>query len=181
MIRQSLALTAFLVGALSAVAHAQDEPTAVSPITVMPRTAPPKLTASYPAEGQAIAPGVLVLKVTFDQKMDPNGWSYAPASDGAPAPDCIKTPRLLKDGKTFVLLCRVTSGKSYKVALNAQGAFALGQGGFANPGQNLAQTQVLSFQVVKGDPVATIANAMSAAGLQSDETPIQDDPSRAPT
>jgi hypothetical protein len=168
-----LALTLLLA---SPAAHAQtrEEPTAVSPVTVMPPTNPPKVASSYPAEGQAIAPGVLILKVAFDQKMIAKGWSYAAAPDGADKPDCVTTPRLLKDDKTFVLLCRVVSGKTYKVALNATRP-----GGFANLAENPAETHVLSFQVVKGDPVTTVPRAMAAAGLQLDETPIEDDPARA--
>ena len=172
-----LALTLLLA---SPAAHAQtrEEPTAVSPVTVMPRTNPPKVASSYPAEGPAIAPGVLILKIAFDQKMIAKGWSYAavPASEagGADKPDCVTTPRLLKDDKTFVLLCRVTSGKTYKVALNAAGPNR-----FANQAENPAETHVLSFQVVKGEPVTTIPRAMLAAGLKLDETPIEDDPARA--
>lgn len=168
-----LALTVLL--AASAVnAQTREEPTAVSPVTVMPPTNPPKVASSYPAEGQAIAPGVLILKVAFDQKMTAKGWNYAAAPDGADKPDCVTTPRLLKDDKTFVLLCRVTSGKTYKVALNATRP-----GGFANQAENPAETHVLSFQVVKGEPVTTIPRAMVAAGLKLDETPIEDDPARA--
>ena len=176
-----LALTVLLATPLLGwgAAHAQEEPTAVSPVTVMPPTNPPKVASSYPAEGQAIAPGVLILKVTFDQKMTAKGWNYAaaPPSDSGVAdkPDCVTTPRLLKDDKTFVLLCRVTSGKTYKVALNAQRP-----GGFANQAENPAETHVLSFQVVKGEPVTTIPRAMVAAGLKLDETPIEDDPARSP-
>jgi len=175
-----LALTVLLAAPLLGwgAAHAQDEPTAVSPVMVMPPTNPPKVASSYPAEGQAIAPGVLILKVTFDQKMTAKGWNYAaaPPSDSGVAdkPDCVATPRLLKDDKTFVLLCRVVSGKTYKVALNASGPNR-----FANQAEKPAETHVLSFQVVKGEPVTTIPRAMLAAGLKLDETPIEDDPARA--
>jgi hypothetical protein len=171
-----LVLTVLLA---SSAAQAQDEPTAVSPVTVMPKTNPPKVASSYPAEGQVIAPGVLILKIAFDQKMTPKGWSYAAAPDGADKPDCVATPRLLKDDKTFVLLCRVVSGKTYKVALNTGGASTQGQGRFANQAENPAEAHVLSFQVVKGEPVTTVPRAMLAAGLKADETPIEDDPARA--
>jgi hypothetical protein len=95
-----LVLTALLAASLPGWggAHAQtrEEPTAVSPVTVMPPTNPPKVASSYPAEGQAIAPGVLILKVAFDQKMTAKGWSYAaapaPDPDGAAQPDCVATP-----------------------------------------------------------------------------------------
>lgn len=171
-----LALTVLLA---ASAAYAQDEPTAVSPVMVMPPTDPPKVASSYPAEGQAIAPGVLILKLTFDQKMTAKGWNYAATTDGADKPDCVATPRLLKDDKTFVLLCRVVSGKTYKVALNAADALPQNPNRFANQAEKPALTHVLSFQVVKGEPVTTIPRAMLAAGLKLDETPIEDDPARA--
>ncbi len=183
MTRTGLALTlaaAAVCGPVAAQAKPREEPTAVSPVTVMPPTLPPKVVATYPAEGQSIAPGVLVLKVTFDQKMDPRGFNYGAAPDGD-QPDCVSTPRLLKDDKTFVLLCRVTSGKTFKVAFNAQRLGVEGRGGFANQAENPAEAHVLTFQVVRGDPVTTVPRAMAAAGLKDDEIPIQDDPSLTAT
>jgi len=168
MILRALALTLLL--ASSATAQVRDEPTAVSPVTVMPPTLPPKVVATYPAEGQTIAPGVLIVKVAFDQQMNPRAWNYGVAEGGEP-PECTKTPRLLNDQKTFVLLCRVLSNRTYKVALNGERA-----GGFANLGDNPAQSHVLTFQVVRGEPVTTIAGALQAAGLKSDEEPIEEAP-----
>jgi hypothetical protein len=153
-----------------AAAQVRDLPNEVSPVTVMPPTLPPKLVASYPAEGETIAPGVLIVKLTFDQVMNPGVWNYGVAPDAEP-PECVKTPRLLNDGKTFVLLCRVLSDRTYKVAVNAQRL-----DGFANEADNPAETRVLSFQVVRREPVTSLARAMQAAGLKDDEMPIQEAP-----
>lgn len=170
-----------LFTALSAAsAHAQvrtppaEELNAVSPVLILPPTLPPKLVSSYPAQDQMVAPGVLVLKVAFDQQMSPTAWNYAPA-EGAQPLDCVKTPRLLADQKTFVLLCRVQAGRTYGVTLNAERA-----GGFANLGENPAQTAVLTFKVGAEAPVTTLRRAMAAAGLKDDETPVQDAPPLAP-
>lgn len=61
-----------------------EPPTPVSPVTVMPPTQKPKVVSTWPAEGQAIAPGVLVLKVVFDQQMtpatSPTAWARAATS-----------------------------------------------------------------------------------------------------
>ena len=103
----------------------KDDPTAVSPVLILPPTLPPNVVSSYPAQDETVAPGVLILKVAFDQQMSPTVWNYAPA-EGAEAMDCVKTPRLLPDQKTFVLLCRVLSSKTYGVTFNAtrEGGFA---------------------------------------------------------
>jgi hypothetical protein len=134
-------------------------PHEVQGLTVSPVTAPPRLAESFPAEGQAIAPGVLVLKLTFDQKMLANGFDIAPAAAGE-APACLKTPRLLNDGKTFVLLCTTAPGKSYALALNA-GA----QEGFANVARTRAAPATLSFSTTTADPVRKLDEAMKVANL----------------
>lgn len=148
----------------------KDEPNAVSPVLIMPPTLPPKLVSTYPAEGETVVPGVLILKVSFDQQMSPSAWNYAPAP-GAEPMDCVKTPRLLGDQRTFVLLCRVLANKTYGVTLNAQRP-----GGFANLGDNPAQTAALTFKVDSDTPITTVRRAMEAAKLQPDQMPVQDAP-----
>jgi len=173
--RRSVPILLALVAALAArPALAQQAPKAdpneVSPVLILPPTLPPKLVSTYPSEGQTVAPGVLILKVAFDQQMSPTAWNYAPAP-GAEPMDCVKTPRLLPDQKTFVLLCRVLGNKTYGVTLNAERA-----GGFANLGDNPAQTAALTFKVGAGDPVTTVRRAMDAASLLPDQMPVQDAP-----
>ncbi len=163
------ALSASVVNAQSK-APPKDEPNAVSPVLIMPLTLPPKLVSTYPAEGETVAPGVLILKVSFDQQMSPSAWNYAPAP-GAEPMDCVKTPRLLGDQRTFVLLCRVLADKTYGVTFNAQRP-----GGFANLGENPALTAALTFKVDSDTPITTVRRAMEAAKLQPDQMPVQDAP-----
>ncbi|WP_297506486.1 hypothetical protein [uncultured Caulobacter sp.] len=160
----AVALAALATGA----ARAQDN--AVSPVLILPPTPPPNVVATYPAQDQTVAPGVLILKVAFDQQMSPAAWNYAPAP-GAEPMDCVKTPRLLSDQKTFVLLCRVLAGKTYGVTFNAQRA-----GGFANLGDNPARAAALTFKVDARDPVTTVRRAMEAAKLAPDQMPVQEAP-----
>lgn len=166
-----------LLGALPAQAHgqgvAQRAPEAsneVSPVTVTPRTEPPRLASTYPAAGQAVAPGVLVIKMAFDQPMSPTGFNFAPGTGGE-APECLPTPRLLDDRKSFVLLCRVRPGKAYALALNAAPA-----GGFANLADHRASAADLSFTVAAGEPITTLRRAMTAAGLRDVDAPIEEAP-----
>lgn len=143
-------------------------PHEVAAVTVMPVTQPPKLVASYPAEGQAVAPGVLILKLTFDQKMIAAGFDVG-AAEGAEAPDCVKTPRLLNDGKSFVLLCRGLSGRSYSVAINAQT-----DGGFRNLAEKRAAPVTLRFTTTTGEPVRSLSEAMRVQNLSELEVPVQE-------
>ncbi|MET3666184.1 hypothetical protein [Caulobacter sp. 1776] len=174
--RRSVPLLIAFVALAGAPAHAQTasppkaEPNEVSPVLILPPTQPPKLVSTYPAEGQTVSPGVLILKVAFDQQMSPSAWNYAPAP-GAEPMDCVKTPRLLNDQRTFVLLCRVLADKTYGVTFNAQRP-----GGFANLGDNPAATAALTFKVDSGAPITTVRRAMEAAKLQPDQMPVQDAP-----
>jgi len=150
--------------------QARPEPTPVSPVTVMPPTLPPKVTSTWPAAGQVGAPGILVLKVSFDQKMLPGAWNYA-AATGGEKPECVRAPRLLNDGRTFVLLCSTKPGKSYAVSFNA-----VREGGFANEAENPALTAELAFTTSREPSVYTLKSAMKAASLKDDEGPVQEAP-----
>lgn len=159
-----------VLSASSAHAQAKRDPNEVSPVLILPPTLPPKLVSTYPAQDQTVAPGVLILKVAFDQQMSPTAWNYAPA-EGAEPMDCVKTPRLLPDQKTFVLLCRVLSNKTYGVTFNATR-----DGGFANLGDNPALTAAVTFKVDNEYPITTVRRAMEAAKLLPDQMPVQDAP-----
>lgn len=175
---------AFIALSLAAPAFAQDAPTDVSPVTVMPAGNPPKLSASYPAEGAEVVAGLLALKLTFDQPMDPKGWRIAqgPRETDASPLDCLGVPRLLKDEKSFVVLCRTLPGRHYVVTLNAPGAAPVSPDGtptsFANLGGRSAMPAVLAFGTrPRGDdPVRTLKAAMSNAGLSDIDSPVADTP-----
>jgi len=155
---------------LAQTASPREAPTPVSPVTVMPPTQKPKVTATWPAAGQAIAPGVLVLKVAFDQAMTPRDFAYG-AGAGGEAPECLKTPRLLNDTKTFVLLCRTLPGKTYAVSFNKDPA-----AGFSNLAENRAEPSELTFTTTVGDPVTKLRDAIKAAGLGDLDVPVEEAP-----
>jgi hypothetical protein len=148
-------------------------PHEVAGVTVAPPTAAPKLVASYPAEGQAVTPGVLVLKLTFDQAMTKSGFDIA-AAPGAQAPDCVKTPRLLNDGKTFVLLCSTRRGQHYGLSFNAEP-----EGGFQNTAEHRAAPATLGFSTTMDEPIRSLPEAMKAQHLTVLENPIEELPEAA--
>ena len=128
---------------------------------------PPAIVATFPAEGGAVAPGVLVLKVAFDQRMQADAWSYAPLA-GNDDPKCLGVPRLLSDEKTFVLLCTVDADKTYGVGLNlASGKAFVDRGGRKPPPMELR------FRTTAAEPVRTMKAAMKAAGLQDMDSPVE--------
>src|SRR5690242_362419 len=98
---RTLAVLALIVGpATPALAQTASTPTHLSGVTVVaPAPAPPKVVSTYPEEGKSVTPGALILKVTFDQKMDPEGWDFGKGTNAYP--DCLARPRLEPDEKTF--------------------------------------------------------------------------------
>jgi hypothetical protein len=173
----ALAVFTLIVGLASGTALAAPAPTApqpkeVSPVTVFPKTDAPKMVRSYPAAGQAMSAGVLVLSVTFDQPMLKTGFDFGPAAGGEP-PHCLKTPRLLDDNKTFVLLCTTEPHKTYALRFNARP-----EGGFANVANHRAAPSMLAFTTTDSDGPIDIHAAMKAANLRDIDMPIQDTPDR---
>jgi hypothetical protein len=144
-------------------------PKTVSPLTVYPLTDPPKLISSYPAAGETIAPGVLVVRLSFDQPMVEDSFDVTPGPDAA-APKCLKTPRRLNDEKSFVLLCTIAPNSRYALALNA-GA----RGGFANLGGTRAEPATLAFSTNDSDRgPRSVPEAMKAAKLTELDMPIRE-------
>lgn len=158
-----------LVAAFATAAVAQpapSDPNVVSGVAVV-SSDPPKVTATWPASGAAIAPGVLVLKIVFDQPMTADQWSYAKAV-ASDYPDCLPTPRLLADRKTFALLCSTTTGKRYGVQINATDAR-----GFVNVGDRRAPLFDLGFTTSNAEPIRTLKAAMKLAGLGELDMPVE--------
>jgi hypothetical protein len=133
-------------------------------VTAVP---PPVVVATYPAQDGTVAPGVLVLKVAFDQHMQADVWSYAPL-DSADDPKCLGVPRLLTDDKTFVLLCTVEAGKTYGVGLNLAADKA-----FVDRGGRKPPPMELRFKTSAAEPVRTLKAAMTAAGLKELDSPVE--------
>ncbi|TMJ18589.1 MAG: hypothetical protein E6G92_01725 [Alphaproteobacteria bacterium] len=81
--------------------------------------ASPRVTATSPAQGAAIAPGPFELSVTFDRPMQAGSYSFVQVAPES-YPDCGSSrPAQSRDGRTFTLRCAAVSGRSYEVWLNS--------------------------------------------------------------
>lgn len=145
-------------------------PTTVSPVTAFSSSEPPKIVSSFPAQGEVIAPGALVLHITFDQPMEEDGFAFA-AAPGGQMPECLKTPRLLNDEKTFVLLCTTTAKTAYTLAFNAAP-----HGGFANAAGRPAEPAKLAFSTNDDDGPRDLDDALKIAKLTRADVPIATQP-----
>ena len=143
--------------------------THLSGVTVMAPapTTLPKVVSTFPEEGKSVAPGALILKITFDQKMNPDGWDFGKGADAYP--DCLARPRLEPDEKTFVLLCTAGPKSHFSITVNSSS-----QGGFENGAGQKATPAAFDFTTDDEKSLGTIADAMKAAGLKADEGPVMD-------
>lgn len=78
---------------------------------------PPQVVSTFPAEGAVVRPGVLVLRVTFDQPMTCSGGF----ADAPPLPTpCRIGPQelhLSPNRRTVRAVCRTAPGRAYAVRL----------------------------------------------------------------
>jgi methionine-rich copper-binding protein CopC len=85
--------------------------------TAAPEGAAPKVVATEPAAGATVPAGPFKLKVTFDQKMMANSYSFVVIQNGT-FPPCQKTPTISADGMSFSLDCTLEAGRSYALGFN---------------------------------------------------------------
>ena len=143
-------------------APSSKDTTQLSGVEIIAPSGVPKVVATYPAAGAAIAPGDVVLMIRFDHRMRPEAWGYGPPAGLA----CLERPRLLKDQKTFVLLCTAGFNKSFSLKLNAEGK------GFADLANTPAEPFALSFTTTGDEPTLTLDDALKTAGLAPVDSPI---------
>ena len=161
-----LVLTAGIAEAQTAHAPSQG-PTALEGVEVAVSKNSPSVVSTVPKAGSTVDPGVMILTVTFDQHMDPDGWRYAKGANGE-YPDCLAKPRLLGDSKTFVLLCTTLSNRNYAVRFNEPE-----EAGFTGVGHRSAVPFELNFTTAKGHPVSSLPQALTVAGLHDDDSPVE--------
>ena len=130
--------------------------TTVAGVTVIATRTVPKVESTFPAKGAKVTPGLLILRVTFTDKMREDGWSYVPDPHGQ-YPDCAQSPRLLDDKRSFVLICRTLPSKAYAVWFNRPPLVD-----FNNYGRRSAIPFELTFTTTADDPVRTLPEAMKA-------------------
>lgn len=83
-----------------------------------PAPSAPNVVDTYPASGQTIIPGPVVLRVTFDRPMRAQSYSFVQRS-AETYPDCdTAAPVQSADGRTFTLRCRTRPGRHYEVWFN---------------------------------------------------------------
>ncbi len=165
-------MTATISLAAAAAVHAQtrvidDPPPIPQDVTVVaPRDA--KVSSTYPADGARIPGGMVVIRVSFDQTMSADGWSYTKSERGR-FPECLSRPRLLADKRSFVLMCSLALDTAYAFDINALPAFESAAG-------RKPPERTVTFRTTTDINIGLHA-ALQSAGLGDDADPIMNEAS----
>jgi hypothetical protein len=147
----------------------------VSGVTVTISREIPKVVSTYPAQGASIAPGILIIRITYDTRMQGQSWSYVTSRAGE-YPECAATPRLLDDHKSFALICRTLPRKTYALWFN-HGDYQ----NFTSVSHRPAAAYELKFTTSDADPVWTLQDAIKAdPGLPPGSNPAEAEGKRRP-
>jgi hypothetical protein len=171
MIVLSLLPTSTAAGQNGPAKDLPQPPTGHAPsITVVGQRVIPQVVSTFPAQNAKVAPGLLILRVTYNTHMTAESWSYVPQT-GIDYPDCASAPRLLDDKESFVLICRTLPEKHYTVWFNRAP-----MSDFASSGRLSAKPYRLNFTTTSDDPVRTLADAMKAdPALSTVANPVEPD------
>lgn len=78
---------------------------------------PPEVVTTYPADGAAVPAGDFELKVTFNQPMAANSFSFVQVSR-ATFPTCDGKPKQSADGRSFTMKCTAKPSGRYELWFN---------------------------------------------------------------
>jgi len=165
LISLALAVAAPETGAGATARIATDPPPIPQDVTVV-APKPVKVVGTYPADGSSVPGGTVVIRISFDQIMSSDAWSYT-KSDKGKFPNCLSRPRLLSDRRSFVLLCSLDLNTAYAFDINASPTFE-------TVGGRKAPAYPVSFKT-SGDINIGLHQALSSAGLQDADDPIMNE------
>jgi hypothetical protein len=114
----------------------------------------PKVVSTYPAQGASIAPGILIIRISYDTRMQGQSWSYVTSRAG----------------------CRTLPKKTYALWFN-HGDYA----NFTSVSHRPAAAYELKFTTSDADPVWTLQDAIKAdPGLPPGSNPAEAEGKRRP-
>jgi len=157
------ALIGLAATAAQAQTHANDTPPPIPQDVTVVAAKDAKVTTTYPADGVSIPGGMVVIRVSFDQNMSPDGWSYT-KSDKGRFPECLSRPRLLADKRSFVLMCSLALDTAYAFDINATPDFH-------SAGGRKPAERTVTFKTTSDVNIGLHA-ALQSAGLGDDADPI---------
>jgi hypothetical protein len=125
----------------------------------------PRVVSTYPANGDAVRPGVLVLRVTFDQRMTCAGAFGDVPGLKHPCPGSRQETVLSFDRKTVRMICRVAPFASYGVRIGRPPDRL-----FRSLAAQPASPYVLTFRAIAAPAVGSVSESLeedAAAALRT--------------
>jgi hypothetical protein len=118
----------------------------------------PKVVSTFPAKGSVVRPGLLVVRVTFNQPMACDGLLAAAPPLENPCPGTPQQMLLSYDRKTVRTVCLVAPGAAYGLWLSQDPTAHSFMGLAGLPSESYR----LNFSTSVGPAVTSVCEAMSA-------------------
>ncbi len=110
----------------------------------------PAVVATFPAEGEVVRPGLVVVRVTFDQPMSCDASFEGQSDLPNPCPGRWREATLSQDRRSFRTVCEVAPGTRYRLMLHS----------FHNS-HGLAIPDAVTFSTSAAPPIATVREALA--------------------
>lgn len=149
----------------------QAEATTVEELSVQPTAAclqprsepearPPRIVTTFPARGAVVRPGVLILRVTFDQPMSCKGFFASAPEIKNPCPGDRQYWVLSFDRRTIRTACRTEPGRHYGVRVSDNSLAADSKTTFISLSGKRPTPYVLTFDTSLDTPVGTASESL---------------------
>jgi hypothetical protein len=134
---------------------------------------PPRVVSTFPANGAVVRPGVLVLRVTFDQPMSCKGFFGAAAQARSPCPTDTQYWVLSFDRRTIRTFCRTELNSHYGVRISDQSGGDGSRATFISLAGKRLAPYVLTFDTSSEPPVATPGESLNQdVGMREPEKDV---------
>ncbi|THD59916.1 hypothetical protein [Phenylobacterium sp.] len=118
----------------------------------------PRIVSTFPAKGSVVRPGLLVIRVTFNQAMACDGLLTAAPPLENPCPGAVQEMLLSYDRKTVRTVCLVSPGVEYGVWFSQDPT----QKSFVSLAGLPSEAYRLNFSTSTGPAITSVCEAMAA-------------------
>lgn len=122
---------------------------------------PPRIVGTFPANGAVVRPGVLVLRVTFDQPMSCKGFFAAAAQARSPCPLDTQHWVLSFDRRTIRTVCHTDLDSHYGLRLSDRSLDGTSRMTFVSLSGKRLAPYVLSFDTSSEPPINTAGDSLA--------------------
>jgi hypothetical protein len=125
----------------------------------------PKIVSTYPQQDEVVRPGLLILRITFDQPMTCSGFFATAPGRKNPCSSSEQHFLMSYDHKTVRVACVIEPGARYTLYLNGRAETPDGptfQPKFISLDYQVLDTAHLTFSASAAAPIDTLVDALAA-------------------